>query len=75
MDQNNRFWEFYQENRGKIWGGLIGFIAAIVILQFGFFSFLLIAAFVVVGVILGSSQENRTRIAQFFDRLFEKKEK
>ena len=73
MEQNH-FWEFYQEHKGQIWGGLLGLIIAVIILQYGFFAFLLVAFCVGLGVFLGSSEGNRRRAATLFQKIFEKRE-
>lgn len=70
MDNNN-FWQFYNQHRGKIIGGLCGLVLALFIINYGFFTTLLIAAFVAVGAYFGSRRDNRERVYEFIKNLVE----
>ena len=52
--ENNRFSSFFGGNGEKWLGGLIGLVAALIILEFGILRTLFIAACVGVGVYFGS---------------------
>ncbi|MBE5780580.1 MAG: DUF2273 domain-containing protein [Clostridiales bacterium] len=66
---NNHFWQFYDQNRGKIFGGICGLLIAMFIIHYGFFNTLLVAAFVIAGAYLGARKENRDRVISIFIRL------
>ena len=65
-----RILAFIQQHRGKIVGGLIGFLLAVLFLVFGFFKTLFVLACVAVGVYFGSRRENRDRVFHYFAQLF-----
>ena len=67
---NNRFSSFFGGNGEKWLGGLIGLVAALIILEFGILRTLFIAACVGVGVYFGSRKENRERFFKLVQELF-----
>ena len=66
----NKIKAFILENRGKILGGVIGLVASVLLLTFGFFKSLFIVAVVIIGVYFGSDKDNWTRVKDFTNELF-----
>lgn len=60
---------YYNNNRGKVNGALIGLILSILILSLGFFKTLLIALFVFGGYYIGKKIDNKEDIIEFLDRI------
>lgn len=52
-DKISKLLNYYQENKGKCIGSLLGLIAAIMILVIGFFKTLFIFLFIFIGYYLG----------------------
>ena len=52
------------------WGGVLGFLAAILFLVLGLFRALVIIALVVVGVAIGQALDGDSKIMDLFRRLF-----
>ena len=60
---------YYNNNRGKVNGALIGLVLSILILSIGFFRTLLIALFVFGGYYIGKKVDNKEDIIEFLDRI------
>ena len=60
---------YYNNNRGKVNGALIGLVLSILILCIGFFKTLLIALFVFGGYYIGKKVDNKEDIIEFLDRI------
>ena len=73
MDEN-KINDFITNNRGALFGGLIGLLVALIFLGLGFFKTLLLAAFVLIGVYFGSKRENWERFMRQISNLFQSRE-
>jgi uncharacterized membrane protein len=69
------FIHFILENRGKILGGLLGLIVAVLFAIFGFWKGLFIIVCIILGVFLGSLVENDGKLQGFFDRLWRRQDR
>ena len=69
----DKFFEWYGENSGLFWGIIIGLLVAILFLTIGFLATILIALCVGVGAFLGSRQDFRLMIKEWFMGLFTKR--
>ncbi len=67
---DDRILNFIREHRGKILGGLIGFLVAVLLLEFGFWKCLFIAICVCIGLWIGSKSESRDRFMRYLAELF-----
>ncbi len=63
------FWVFLGKHWGKITGGILGLITALLVLSYGWGT-LLIFAFIALGVFIGWRLEFDESIRKFFERLF-----
>lgn len=62
--------EFYNLHRGGILGAFIGFVVAVTILLFGFFTMLFIAVFAGVGYFIGKRiHDDKDYIKNLLDRV------
>lgn len=65
----NKMIEYIKFNKGKVFGGIIGFIIAILVLIIGFFKTFFIVVSTWVGYYLGSKLDNRESIGEFFKKI------
>lgn len=63
------------EHKGKITGGLIGLITALLFVIFGFWQGLFIIFFVLAGTFLGSRVELHSEFKNFLNRLWHGRER
>ncbi|MEG0381620.1 MAG: DUF2273 domain-containing protein [Christensenella sp.] len=68
-----KFFEWYDENRGLFWGIIVGLAIAILFLTIGFWATFLIGLCVGIGAFLGSRPDVRALIRDWFVGLFTKK--
>ena len=69
----DKFFEWYEENRGLFWGIVIGLAIAILFMTVGFGYTILILFCVGVGAFLGARPDIRKAIGAFFSSLFSSK--
>jgi uncharacterized membrane protein len=63
--------EFYYSHKGAIWGGIIGLVASISFLIFGFFKVLFVALCIVLGYYIGKNySKDKNFIRSLKDRIF-----
>lgn len=67
-----KFFDWYDANKGLFWGILIGLIIAVLFLTIGFWRTLLIVVCVGIGAFLGSRPDIRESISDFFLGIFKK---
>ena len=67
---NNNFIGFIQENRGKVLGGLLGLIIAVLFAIFGFWKGVLIILCIIIGVFIGAMAERNDNMQAFFYRFW-----
>jgi len=60
--------KFVQEHPGKIIGGLVGLIVAVLFVIFGFWKGLFIILSIVVGIYLGAKAEHNDGFRKFMDK-------
>ena len=65
----NKLIEYINMNKGKVFGGFIGFLIAILVLTIGFFKTLFILLWTWLGYFLGSSSDSRKHIKELLDRI------
>lgn len=65
----NKLIEYIGMNKGKVFGGFIGFLIAILILTIGFFKTLFILFWTWLGYFLGSSSDSRKYIRELLDKI------
>lgn len=65
--------EFVRTNRGKVAGGAIGLLIAILIFTINFWRTLLLFLLIGVGVYLGSHADGGGRLQEIVDRIFKGK--
>ncbi len=58
------------QNKGKVIGGLLGFIFAVLFLVIGFFNTLLILVCTFIGYILGASWEGKINLKKIINDIF-----
>ncbi len=63
------FWVIFSRNWGKIIGGLVGLIVALILLNYGWKT-LLVFAFIALGVFIGWSIDADESMRRFIERLF-----
>ncbi len=63
--------ELAKANKGKVFGGIIGFIIAILVLTIGFFKTLFIVLCTSLGIFLGSEYNRKVRLKQLIDKIFD----
>ena len=63
--------EIVRANKGKVFGGIIGFIIAILVLTIGFFKTLFIVLCTSLGIFLGSEDNRKVRLRQLIDKIFD----
>ena len=63
--------ELARANKGKVFGGIIGFIIAILVLTIGFFKTLFIVLCTSLGIFLGSEYNREVRLRQLIDKIFD----
>lgn len=61
--------EFYYSRREAIWGGIIGLVAGISVLIFGFFKVLFVALCVVLGYYIGKNYSEDKNFIEFIEDL------
>ncbi|MDO9536276.1 MAG: DUF2273 domain-containing protein [Bacillota bacterium] len=64
----NNIIRFVQEHPGKIIGGLVGLILAVLFVIFGFWKGLFIILSILAGIYLGGKAENNEGFRNFLDR-------
>lgn len=62
--------EYIMGNKGKTFGGLIGFLIAILVLTIGFFKTLFIVFCTWIGYFFGSKVDNKEDLKKFFYHIF-----
>ncbi|MEW5922037.1 MAG: DUF2273 domain-containing protein [Bacillota bacterium] len=67
--------DFVNEHRGKIAGGLIGLILALLFVIFGFWKAFFIITFVLAGAFIGSRAELRKEIQLLLNRIWHGRER
>lgn len=67
---NDNFILFIQENWGKILGGLLGLLVAIIIVFFGFWKGIFIILCILIGIFLGGRMEKSESLQNFFYRFW-----
>ncbi len=65
----NKFTEWVKEHKGKFFGGIIGFIIAILILNIGFFKTLFIVLCTWLGYYLGSKSDNKEDFRELIEKI------
>lgn len=65
----NKFIECVGNNKGKFFGGLLGFIIAILVLIIGFSKTFFIAFCTWVGFFLGSKSDNEETLKELFGKI------
>ena len=66
----NKLVEYIGMNKGKVFGGFIGFLIAILILTIGFLKTLFILFWTWLGYFLGSNSHSRKHMKELLDRIF-----
>lgn len=61
--------EYIRVNKGKVFGGFIGFLIAILVLTIGFFKTVFILFWTWLGYFLGSSSDSKKHIRELLDRI------
>ncbi|HOB28346.1 MAG: DUF2273 domain-containing protein [Dethiobacteria bacterium] len=64
------FWDFLNRHWGKIIGGLVGLIVALMMIHYGVLKSLIIFAFIALGVAIGWRLDLDGNIRQYIERLF-----
>lgn len=67
---NDNFILFIQENWGKILGGLLGLLVAVIIVFFGFWKGIFIIICILIGIFLGGRIEKSEGLQNFFYRFW-----
>lgn len=70
----DKFFDWYNANKGLFWGIIIGLAIAVLFLTIGFWRTLLIVVCVGIGAFLGSRPDIRESISDLFTGLFKKDE-
>ena len=71
--EKNKFLEYIEKHKGAFIGGILGFIAALVIIQFGFVKAVFIVGLVLLGYYLGkNTQREKGFIKKLVKNLLEK---
>jgi len=65
-----KLFQLFMKNKGKIIGGFLGFVFAILFLVIGFFRTLLIIVCTIIGYILGASWEGKINFKKIIDDIF-----
>jgi len=68
------WWILLSKNWGKILGGIIGLIFALLVINYGFWLSLFIFLCIGIGLVIGWRLEVRKDIGRFFRRLFYSKD-
>lgn len=74
LDENN-FFSLINENLGKILGGFLGLLVAIIIMIFGFWRGLFIFLCIGAGVYLGARAEKNQGLRKFLEGLWFRRER
>ncbi len=61
--------ELWYSHRGKIVGGILGFVVAIVIIAFGFFKALFITLCTIIGCYIGRFMDSKEDLRNVLDRI------
>ena len=64
----NNIFSFVQENPGKVIGGLVGLVMAVLFVIFGFWKGLFIILSVLAGIYIGAKAEKNEGFRNFLDR-------
>lgn len=67
------FWGIFSKNWGKILGGVVGLIVALMVLNYGWKT-LLVFAFIALGVFIGWRLDADENFRHFIERLFSYRE-
>lgn len=72
----NTFWEgiyaLWAAHKGKIVGGVCGFILAVLMLVIGFWKTMLILLLVSLGATIGSQVDDREQLLRWLDRILKR---
>lgn len=66
----NKFIKYIAYNKGRCFGGLLGFLIAILVLVIGFFKTFFIVFCTWVGFFLGSRSDNEETLRDLFEKIF-----
>lgn len=69
------FYRLINDNWGKVLGGIVGLVIALLIVGFGFWRGLFILVCIAVGIYVGSRYEHSEQVRDFFRRLWEGRER
>ncbi len=72
---NGSIERFFSENRGKVIGGLIGLLVALIITLFGFWKGIFIIISVLAGVYIGGRLEKNDELRSLLSRFWYQREK
>ncbi len=72
---NDYFYRVLNEHWGKVLGGVVGLIIALLLVIFGFWRGLFIIICVLAGVYVGSRYEKSEEVRDFFRRLWQGRER
>lgn len=67
---NDNFIIFIQKNWGKLLGGLLGFLVAIIFVIFGFWKGAFIIFCIIIGSLIGDRVKKSEGLQTFFNRLW-----
>lgn len=63
--------ELAKANKGRVFGGVVGFIIAILVLTIGFFKTLFIVLCTSLGIFLGNDYNRKVRLRELIDKIFD----
>lgn len=75
MLNRNNFFKLINENLGKILGGFLGLLVALILMAFGFWRGIFVLFCVGVGVYLGAREEKNQVIQNYLEKLWFKRER
>jgi uncharacterized membrane protein len=77
MASNQSFYEYLAEqagrNRGKVIGGLIGLLVALLWIISGFWTMLFIAILILIGYFIGKCFDDHVSLSELWTRMFGKR--
>ena len=77
MTNNQSFFGYLAEqagkNRGKVFGVLIGLVAALLIIFFGFWKTIFIAILILIGYFIGKRFDDKVGLGELWMRMFGKR--
>ncbi|NLJ55911.1 MAG: DUF2273 domain-containing protein [Firmicutes bacterium] len=75
MLNRNNFLKLVNENLGKILGGFLGLLVALILMAFGFWRGLFVLLCVGIGIYLGAREEKNQVIQNYLEKLWFKRER